>query len=81
VNDLTSANGPGPGGTGLRAWYPTTTIRAALNGGGNVVLTFGGILQAATDVNGPFTDVPGASSPYIVTPSQPQQFFRIRLPN
>jgi hypothetical protein len=80
INDRASTNGPGPGGSGLRAWYPITTLRAALSGN-NVVLTFSGTLQSAPTVNGPWTDVVGATSPYTVTPNQPQQFYRARLQN
>jgi hypothetical protein len=38
-----------------------------------------GILEQAADVNGPYTEVPGADSPYIITPSDGQRFYRIRL--
>jgi hypothetical protein len=48
---------------------------------GNVVLTFNGILQSATGVNGPYADVVGATSPYAISPTQPQQFFRARMSN
>src|SRR5262249_37662038 len=39
----------------------------------------GGILQAATQATGPYSDVVGASSPYAVNPSGPRQFFRVRV--
>jgi hypothetical protein len=82
INNRTSTLGPGPGGSGLRAWYalaaPAVSV-SLLNG--NVVLTFNGILQSATDVNGPYADVVGATSPYTITPTQPQQFFRARMSN
>ena len=35
-------------------------------------------LQSATTVYGPFRDVPEASSPYTITSSEPQRFFRLR---
>ena len=34
-------------------------------------------LQSAPDVTGPWSDVPGASSPYTVPLTSPQQFFRL----
>jgi hypothetical protein len=34
-------------------------------------------LQFASDAGGPFVDVPGASSPYVVTPNGPAGFFRL----
>jgi len=37
-----------------------------------------GILQSANSVNGPYTDVPGASSPYTVDATGPQRYFRTR---
>jgi len=80
INDRTSTNGPGPGGSGLRAWYPLTTVHAAV-AGTSVTLTFSGTLQTATDINGPWADVVGAASPYVISASQPQQFFRSRLQN
>jgi hypothetical protein len=36
-----------------------------------------GNLQAADQVAGPWTDVPGASSPHQVTPAEAQGFFRL----
>ena len=39
-----------------------------------------GTLQAAPEVTGTYTNVPGASSPYSVTPlTDPRQFFRVRV--
>jgi Protein of unknown function (DUF642)/HYR domain len=37
-----------------------------------------GILQSAPTVTGPYTDVPGATSPYTVPTSDPNRFFRTR---
>jgi hypothetical protein len=36
------------------------------------------VLQSAPNVNGPYTDVQGVTSPYTVVPSANQQFFRYR---
>ena len=38
----------------------------------------GRILQSSTNAFGPFEDVTGASSPYIVSLTEPQRFFRLR---
>jgi hypothetical protein len=45
-----------------------------------VVLTWpNGILQDATNVTGPYQDVPGATSPYTnITTSPPYKFYRLR---
>jgi len=80
INDLTSTNGPGPGGTGLRAFYPLMTLKATYNGS-QVTLNYGGTLQAAPAVTGTYTNVVGATSPYTFTPSGPMQFFRTVLAN
>jgi hypothetical protein len=37
-----------------------------------------GVLQSATQVNGPYTDVPGATAPYTVAPNTTARFFRLR---
>jgi len=37
-----------------------------------------GILQSADDLNGPWTDVPGATSPYAVATTGTQKFYRTR---
>jgi hypothetical protein len=82
INDRTSTNGPGPGGSGLRAWYPRLSLIVTIGpGAGQLTITFDGILQSAPAVTGPYTDVPGSpSSPYTFTPSASQQFFRSRFP-
>src|SRR5262249_25367203 len=46
----------------------------------NVVLRFSGRLQTALRVEGPYTNVPGASTPYAAqTTDAPQQFWRTAL--
>src|SRR5262249_15980929 len=48
--------------------------------GNNVILTWpGGPLQKATNVNGRYDDMPGATSPYTNAISGPQKFFRVRV--
>ena len=54
---------------------------AAKKSGGNVVLTWidGFTLQSASSVNGPYTDIVGATSPYSYDPTTSSgQFFRLR---
>jgi hypothetical protein len=47
--------------------------------GGVVTITWdGGVLQQADDVLGVYTDVPGATSPWPVAGTDPQQFYRVR---
>jgi hypothetical protein len=47
---------------------------------GNLVLTWSGsaTLQSSPSLNTAFSDVPGATSPYSITPSAAQQFFRLK---
>jgi len=37
-----------------------------------------GVLQGAANVDGPYTDIPGATSPYASPASDPRKFFRVR---
>ena len=47
---------------------------------GQLVLSWStGVLQTALTVTGPYTDV-ATPSPYSVSPSGPQQYFRVRIP-
>lgn len=60
---------------------PTPKITGlARNPDGTLTLTWtgGGTLQAAPAVTGPWTDVPGATSPYTLTPDQATLFGRIK---
>ncbi len=50
---------------------------------GNIIINFAGTLQSATNVAGPYLDVPGnPPSPYTIIPNNqlPQEFFRVRTP-
>jgi hypothetical protein len=82
INDLTSTKGPGPNGSGLRAWYalasPTVSVSQV---SGSPVITFFGTLQQSPSLSpANFQDVPGnPTSPYTVPVDQPQQFYRARL--
>lgn len=56
---------------------PTPTISVTKNAEGLPVLTFTGVLRAATTVNGTYEIVPGATSPFTVTPgTDPAKFYR-----
>jgi hypothetical protein len=47
---------------------------------GNVVFNWPfGVLQSATNLAGPWTDISGATSPFTNTPAGPQQFYRVQL--
>jgi hypothetical protein len=56
-----------------------TTMNVALNADGslNITWTGGGTLQSAPSVNGPWSDVTGATSPATVQTSGAMQFFRV----
>jgi hypothetical protein len=48
--------------------------------GGQLQLSWpAGILQSAPNVYGPYADIPSAISPYSVSPTNTQQFFRIHI--
>ena len=48
---------------------------------GNLLLSYPiGILQGSPGANGPFTDVPGAATPYSVPMTNAQYFYRVRNP-
>ncbi|HYG36591.1 MAG TPA: LamG-like jellyroll fold domain-containing protein, partial [Clostridia bacterium] len=57
---------------------PSVKISIQLQGN-QVQLTWpSGTLQSSSEPEGGYSDVPNASSPYAVTPSQGKQFYRIR---
>jgi len=58
---------------------PVVTLRCQAVGGQLVLTWTAGTLQSASTVTGPYTDITGASSPYTVGPSSPQQYFRVRV--
>jgi hypothetical protein len=43
-----------------------------------ILFWYGGTLQSATAISGPYTDIPGAASPWTITPAAPQEYFRVR---
>ena len=54
---------------------PAPVISLA-HSGNSVVITYTGVLRSATSVTGPYSIVPGASSPYMVPATSPQQYYR-----
>ncbi len=81
---LWAADGLGHSGQSLPfnvAGGPVPPVAITLQSSGNQMqLTWAnGILQSASQAAGPYTDVVGATSPYTVTFSAPQQFFRVRV--
>jgi len=59
---------------------PPATLSAQQQAGGQVTLSWStGILQSGPTPSGPFTNVTTAPSPFTVTPSVPQQYFRIKV--
>jgi hypothetical protein len=58
---------------------PVTTLYIQRSGNDAVLTWAPGTLQSATNVLGPYTDVSGALSPYTVTPSEAQPYYRVRV--
>ncbi len=57
---------------------PVTLQYTVVNG--QLVLSWTvGTLQSAPAIDGPYTDLTGAPNPFIVTPSGPGQYFRVRV--
>jgi len=59
---------------------PVTPTVSVARSAGNIVVTFAGVLQSAGQVQGPFTDVSGATSPLTVAPTGTNLFWRSRSP-
>jgi hypothetical protein len=86
--EATTANGKGFGSTAFRAPInaiqlisPSSqplgpAISVARDATGKVVITYEGKLQGSDTVNGAYTDVVGATSPYTVTTSGGAKFYR-----
>ena len=60
--------------------FATVPVRITIQPADNQVqITWpAGLLQSADEVNGPYTDLPGASSPYAAAPSAVKKFYRVR---
>jgi hypothetical protein len=58
---------------------PSVTLHAVANGPNSIVLTWngGGTLLQAPSLAGPWTTNSAAMSPYQVTPSAPQMFYKV----
>ena len=71
----------GSGGVTVQALAALPTIIPTYDSG-TLTLTWtgGGTLQAAPEVTGTYTNIPGASSPFSLTPlTEPRLFFRVRM--
>src|ERR1019366_7104224 len=80
INDLTKTTGPGPGGTGLRAWFGGPVLSIVNNNNGTVTLTFTGVLQAKVNLTDAWADYPlNPSSPLTIPAGGGMQFFRSRF--
>jgi hypothetical protein len=55
------------------------TINFQTSGGSMILNWTTGTLQSADQVQGPYTDVVGATSPYTVSFTESQKFFRVRV--
>jgi len=66
-----------PGGGTTTPLVFTGIVRNA-NGSLTLTWTGGGTLQSSPSINGPWTDVTGATSPLTLTPDQATQFARLR---
>ncbi len=66
----------------LSAVVTPPTLGIAPSGGGNLTLTWsaGSTLLQTTNLLGPWTTNTTATSPYIVSPTNAQSFFRVRTP-
>jgi hypothetical protein len=58
---------------------PAMGLHYQMSGGAMVLTWTTGILQSAPSAEGPYTDMPDATSPYTVTPSDNRQFFRLKI--
>ena len=58
---------------------PVVQLYAQKSGANVMLLWSPGTLQASATVNGTYTNVPGATSPYLITPSPARQFYRVKV--
>jgi len=57
---------------------PPSTLTLTSTGGEYLLQWTSGVLQSSATINGAFSDVSGAASPYRMTPSDAQRFYRLR---
>ena len=58
---------------------PAETLSVISAAGAQAQLSWDyGTLQTATNVAGPYSDIPGTASPFTISPANAQQFYRIR---
>ncbi|HEX3719718.1 MAG TPA: hypothetical protein VH595_17335 [Verrucomicrobiae bacterium] len=58
---------------------PSVTFTLQTPGAGQYQLNWNaGVLQSAPTLGGPYTDLPGAASPWLITPTNGQQYYRVR---
>ncbi len=64
----------------IQAHYLNSTYLAIVSSGTNVLITWAtGALQSATNVNGPYANVNGATSPYTDSLNGTERFYRARV--
>jgi hypothetical protein len=67
-----------PGTTAVTVGPPAKLV--VQSAGGNLILSWTqGVLQSASSITGPWSDVIGASSPYTNSLSASQAFYRLKL--
>jgi hypothetical protein len=59
---------------------PTITITRTSPTSVQLTWAGGGVLQSASSVTGPYSDIAGANSPYVTTIGSGSVFFRVRMP-
>jgi hypothetical protein len=63
----------------LAGTNPVVRLYAQRSGPNVMLLWAPGTLQASPTVNGTYTDVPGATSPYLIAPAPARQFYRVKV--
>lgn len=63
----------------LAGTNPVVRLYAQRSGPNVMLLWSPGTLQASPTVNGTYTNVPGATSPYLISPAPARQFYRVKV--
>jgi beta-glucanase (GH16 family) len=58
---------------------PLVAVSIEPSGDTLTLLWSDGTLESATNITGPWTNISGATSPWPVTPTEPQEFYRVKL--